>query len=215
MKDTYLVQRLTKPPMTKFLAKAEQVFGGGMLQLSPTAWKLLQTIFGIDYMGAAEYEFGSLPASLQQFVQKPEELETHVLVLKPNEIKPNYMREVAARDARRKELVEAKQQGKRAKKASPFAPPNEATIYILCRKQHLEEVIKRIRLLAKDEIRVKCGANFTHALDPASDYDRRVCGWYELDNGFFFFLDKVMWEKAVRLFKDGEYDDEVFEEGSR
>jgi hypothetical protein len=30
--------------------------------------------------------------------------------------------------------------------------------------------------------------------------DERTCGWLELDNGFMFFTDKEMFDKAVVLF---------------
>ena len=41
---------------------------------------------------------------------------------------------------------------------------------------------------------------FAAALDPATDYDRETIGWFELDNGFFYFLDKDAFEGTCQLF---------------
>jgi len=66
---TWLLQRLKKsrynPDSKSPLAKAHRVFGGGMLGLNEKQWDLLDPIFEIDYMGAAEFEFGTIPKCLK------------------------------------------------------------------------------------------------------------------------------------------------------
>lgn len=176
MKTTWLIQRLKPRPATPFMAKVEQVFGGGALQLKPDAWKLVQNIFGIEYMGAAEFEFGSLPKSWQALAADAKELGPFELRLH----------------------------------AHPETP-----VYVLCRKKQREDVINILTELALDKLRLKERAYFKEVLDPKNkeqEFPITTCGWYELNNGFFFFLDKEMWEKTTKLFRDGEYDDEVLEE---
>lgn len=175
MRNTWLVQRLNKKPTSAFLAKAEQVFGGGALQLKPEAWALLQSIFGIDYMGAAEFEFGALPKSFQELMRDSERLIAFEMSV------------------------------------TPFP---DATVYVLCRKEHEVGAREIIELIAQDKLRLKESTYFQRAFDPTvqkGDLSTRTCGWYELNNGFFFFKDKEMWEKTVKMFKDGEYDDEALE----
>jgi len=172
MRQTWLVQRLNKKPTSSFLAKAEQVFGGGALALKPEAWKLLQSIFGIDYMGAAEFEFGALPKSFQELARDSQNLITFEMRTKP----------------------------------FPDAP-----VYVLCRKEHEVGAREIIELIAQDKLKLKESTYFRRAFNPTvqkGDLATRTCGWYELNNGFFFFLDKEMWEKTTKLFKDGECDDD-------
>ena len=46
---------------------------------------------------------------------------------------------------------------------------------------------------------LKEGLRLTYALRPTNDWDRDVCGWLELDNGFMFFIDEEMWEETIDL----------------
>lgn len=73
LEDTYLVQRLGEPYKTKSLLSAvgeSFSFGGGYKNggLSDDAFKLIREIFSFDYMGAAEYEFGAVPAFFRTMV---------------------------------------------------------------------------------------------------------------------------------------------------
>ena len=62
MKRTYLIQRLCKPIGRPSLFS----FGGGLKNggLSDEAMSQLKGIFSFDYMGAAEFEWGAVPAAL-------------------------------------------------------------------------------------------------------------------------------------------------------
>lgn len=62
MERSRLIQRLNKPaPPTPF------AFGGGLPNggLPEQAAKTISAIFSFDYMGAAEFEYGAVPAALQ------------------------------------------------------------------------------------------------------------------------------------------------------
>ena len=62
MDRSFLIQRLEKPsgPPNPF------TFGGGLKNggLSNQAASLLSTLFSFDYMGAAEFEWGAVPAAI-------------------------------------------------------------------------------------------------------------------------------------------------------
>lgn len=206
MYSTYRVQRLKQPPKSEWHAKASQVFGGGMLQLGGDAWKLLQSAFDIEYMGSAEYEFGALPKSLSAFHDDHEKLEAFEFVVERKFIKKNSSRATAEQDARRKVITAAKAAGLTPPRKKPPKKgdlPGDATVYVICRREHREEVQQRILELAGDKTRTKGANHVARALDPVSEYDRNTCGWYELDNGFFFFTDRTMWERTTALFLQG------------
>ncbi|MBT4376649.1 hypothetical protein HOD29_04710 [archaeon] len=62
MKNTYLIQRLSKP--TGFVNPFS--FGGGLVNggLSDEAMDLVKDIWDFDYMGSAQFEMGKVPTSL-------------------------------------------------------------------------------------------------------------------------------------------------------
>ena len=80
---------------------------------------------------------------------------------------------------------------------------NTAPVYYLCALDHREDVESRIMKFGKDEwsreINTKECVGLQDAID-ASKYSRSL-GWLELDNGYFFFIDKDMWEKTCELFE--------------
>ncbi len=194
MMTTYLVQRLHSPPKNDHMALAEQVFGGANLQLGPEAWKLLQAIFSFDYMGAAEYEFGTIPRCLKALAADRESLVAFEMVVPAKAIEPNWNRRFPARTTK----------GKPKKKQPLQTPVAARTVYCLARQDHVVHVQETIISLASGKLPTKNSSGFPMALDPMSDFDRRTCGWLELDNGYFFFLDKTMWRKTVQLFTGKE-----------
>jgi hypothetical protein len=188
--STHLVQRLGPPPKSERMALAEQVFGGRMVRLSPEGWKTVQKFFSIDYMGAAEYEFGTIPECLKELVKDAEVLRAFTFVVPAKAIEPNWNRK---RDARTKA-------GKVAKKQPKHPPVADREVYVLCREGHIEGVKERILALAGNKLRLKCGSNFSYALDPIGETHLNTVGWLELDNGFFFTIDKDMWRGVTGLF---------------
>lgn len=71
--SSWLVQRLTKPFKTSnpLLRDNPFSFGGGPRNggLSDDAMGLIRDIFGFDYMGAAEFEWGAVPEALQRIAK--------------------------------------------------------------------------------------------------------------------------------------------------
>lgn len=190
MNSTYLVQRLEAPPKSEPAARMLQAFGGGNLGFSPAAWKVLQSHVSISYMGAAEYEFGAIPQCLQELARDADDLGAFSLIVPAEAIKPNALRRPVAKTETRK-----------GSKKQPAQPPvTDREVFVLCRKTQKTGVIERILLLAGDMVPTKMRPEFAEALDPSPEYPVRTIGWLELDNGFFFFLDKEMWSGMTQLF---------------
>lgn len=202
MKETFLVQRLNKPIKKTGgpLDNAHRVLGGGMLQLSEKVWNVLDPIFTIDYMGSAEFEFGAIPNTLQGLLRDKEELCAFQFEIKAKDIRPSWDRTWAAQDARTAELKAAKEAGIKPKRAKKVKALKGRTVYVLCRKEHKEQVVDTIKRMAAGKQSLKDSAMFCEALDPTKDYHLKTQGWLELNNGFFFFVDEAMWKATTELF---------------
>lgn len=196
-----------------------QVLGGGMLQLRDDAWKLLQTVFDLDYMGAAEYEFGSLPHSLQRL--STGSCEAWSYVFRGTDIKPPYWRTYAIETLRRKEIREAREakvkpprrNEKKLLALANLSPISDKTVYVFGPTGHRgEEVQEMLRRIAVGEVPTKGANRFGEFLDPDPDRgafgDRPVVGWFDLDNSLFWFLDREIWKNTVRIFT-GEFPHEA------
>lgn len=179
MERSYLIQRLNKPirsPEGETLV-SPFAFGGGYKNggLSDNAISLVKDIFSFDYMGAAEFEFGAVPKALNVIAVAAEakKLVADSFVIPANEI----------------ELIFGK---------GSF---DDTEVYILCQGSDLEEVKERVRAcFGKDHPRTKEVTDAARSVDKNNTYRKRPVGWLELNNGFFFFTDKEMWEQTCKLF---------------
>jgi hypothetical protein len=177
MKNSYLIQRLLlpikinkkdkKPPsiLTKLSPFA---FGGGLKNggFGDKAYELLNTLFQFDYMGSAEFEFGIVPETMKKML--------------------------ANKQAYISNLISVRYQYKSWLERSENFQSGIAPVYYICKQAEEEEVRKRIALLAVDNYsntkeRVMLDLSLANSTE-------RVVGWLELDNGFFFFRDKNMYE---------------------
>lgn len=180
MESSWLVQRLTRPPRGTVLAMKDNPFsfGGGLQNggLSDEAMDLLRGIFAFDYMGASEFEWGAVPEALRALASR-DDLVAHTFTIPLAEVEKNW------RDC------------------STAKPPGEATVFLLAPAPFAEEAERRIRLWASGKgERLKESTRLSSALRPIEEWDRDVCGWLELDNGFAFFTDEEMWRKTCALF---------------
>jgi hypothetical protein len=91
---------------------------------------------------------------------------------------------------------------KQAKKLTAYPlDVDDHRLYVLCQQAHADEVSERITGWATERYNdLKEQTRLSSALNPERDWDREVCGWLELDNGFFFFTDEAMWRATARLF---------------
>lgn len=82
-----------------------------------------------------------------------------------------------------------------------FGEHPEGAVYYICPKSYENGVRKTIGALLKDEnnydTKRYCGLK-----DSLDSRDKSNCsvGWLELNNGYFFFIDKDMFEKTKQLF---------------
>lgn len=183
MRSSWLVQRLEKPHRVTFAGVTTDSpfsFGGGLRNggLSSEAMELLRGVFSFDYMGAAEFEWGAVPEALKRMAA--ESLEAWSFSFPLTEVAPNW----------------------RDKDA--LTPDGDATIYVVSRPEWRSEIKARVRLWSSEGYgsRLKEQTHLCSVLRPSAndEFPSRVCGWLELDNGFFFFTDKAMWEATARLF---------------
>lgn len=186
MRITFLIQRLKRPRhATGPLAKAHRVFGGGMMALSEQQWDFVDQAFEIDYMGAAEYEFGSFGKAMQMLMEANERVAFGIVI-----------------DRKDVALNGSRSFNKKLKKAD--APSEPAVVYVLCQTGLRDEIEKRIRQLANDGIEslrwVRDDTFMHRTLDPLNEWDEKTVGWLEIDNGFFFFTDKEMWRAVCAWF---------------
>ena len=183
MKNTYLVQRLKKPFKSENkLTKLSNVFafGGGLVNggIPEEGMKTIKDIFRFDYMGSAEFEFGAVPEALSKIAENFEKLIAFTLHA-PYEHKNWYLET-------------------NAKGIKP--------IYVICEKEHRDEIVIRIKGFAKkdyNDTKERICLNESLAKEKIDDI-ADIVGWLELDNGFFFFSDKEMFNKTCKLFDVNE-----------
>lgn len=200
---SWLVQRLQRPFGRS--AAGPFTFGGGLKNggLSDGAMALLQGVLEFDYMGAAEFEFGSVPAAFKRLAKYAEagELTTREIVIPLSEVQPDWLE--IPRGARHETRKHWKMDG-------------EKTVYVLARESWHEAVEERIRFWAANRwaTETKESLGLASALRPAAGTEtkwvaegREACGWLELDNGFMFFTDKDMFDGVCRIFGVGTEDE--------
>lgn len=182
----YLVQRLLPPSQNKFgNVRVDQVFafGGGGSGLSKEAWELLKPLFEFDYMGAAEFEFGAFPKSLEKFLK--------------------HKRVAFAIDIKKKDIGDSFDRRYQQKDQPPPPEKKDGKVFILCRedqKDFAEDVVRIFAKGGRDVIDTKEAVLLDSALDRVREDLRHAVGWYELKNGFFFFTDESMFERTKKLF---------------
>lgn len=174
---SWLVQRLEAPTQRDNPFS----FGGGLRNggLSAEAMQLLRSVWSFDYMGAAEYEFGAVPQALETLA-KSKTLIAFALHDVEGQPPPKWM---LPRGEKPSKLVQS------------------GTVYVLCpseMRQHVEALVRAEASEVCGTGKIRDGSNLWSALfAPAST---RVRGWLELDNGFLFFTDREMFERACRVF---------------
>lgn len=178
MKETWLIQRLRKPVSEE---KVRFMLGGGH-GLTKEARQILRAAFQFEYMGSAEFEFGSVPDALERIIEKHKSFVTAQVEIPLSKIhidsweKDHYRRP---------------------------AGKTIGTVYIFCQKDHLDYAKGLVFKLATDENshslkeRSYLKYGFLEAVDRSSS---DTCGWMEMNNGFFFFTDLKMFQDTLVLF---------------
>lgn len=189
--EPWLIQRLKRPfGDNRDLGARIFAFGGGLRNggLTKEALELLQEIFNFDYMGSAEFEYGSVPKALRSMVASALDLSTSSFEIDQGDIIVDKW-----------EMKYFKKPVKGLKK----------TVYLLAKKTHQEPAEKYIRKLCDvAPPRLKEHPMFRNTLlepsDPNEDWRRETQGWLDLNNCLFFFTNKDMFEKTCALFMGKE-----------
>lgn len=179
MRRSWLIQRLRKPSDSTIVNAF--AFGGGIKNggLTDEAMKLVQQVCSVDYMGAAEFEFGIFQETLEKIV-------IDIKQFIAGSFKVDYRYDHRGWGEEPSKLYEGKKR-----------------VYYLCQKEDEEEVKARISKWAMKEpygdTKESIALNMSMSDMPRESY-QEIVGWLELDNGFMFFTDKKMWRGACKMF---------------
>ena len=135
----------------------------------------MSKVFSFHYMGAAEFEFGALPEAVNKVLADKVDYVTGCT-------KAKWESENWETRKMKKGIGE---------------------VFYICHKDHVDEVISRIKTWAKGKHVPPYHTKERVRLDDAFAND---CfkGWFEYDNGFLFFTDKEMFEGTKAIFGIGE-----------
>lgn len=80
----------------------------------------------------------------------------------------------------------------------------DVTIYIIAHEDWLPDIKVLINLFATDPYgkqtpHIKRGVHLEARINDKSEYSKDQVGWFELDNGYFFFLDEEMFQNTAKL----------------
>jgi hypothetical protein len=164
-------------------------FGLGGGGFSANIINSLLPIMNFDYMGAAEYEFGAVPKSISAMMEMTGDKEIAQSVIQI--------------DARKIKVYDPG--------LSPFE--GSSAVYIIGSMDNINEIETRVKLIIEDEenlsrysrkessgimLRDYCGAG-KEIRDGWKENDARSSiSWLELDNGFFFSIDKNMTDSFMQ-----------------
>jgi hypothetical protein len=165
MEPSRLVHRLEAP---RGGVANPYTFGAGMVGGGFRAEGLarLRGVFEFAHMGSAQYEFGA------------------------------PQRTMAALWEDKAQLVSFEMKVKAGNRMHSKHEQQRESVYVICRQQDRAEVMTRIKAWARfgggsQQYRTRDSVSLDYALrEDLEDYSTR--GWLELDNGFFFSVDKKM-----------------------
>lgn len=184
LRHSWLLQRLQAPVPHP---EVSRVFGNSNVLMTPDAWKLLDEICSVDYMGAAEYEGSGISESIYQLGKWREEneLTSFAILIAPDERTLNYDRKY------------------KLSRGLVCPPAKTVCVYGICNSELNLEIQQRVRMLCAYEHawNIKRGAKLDVALDPnGADPRHLAVGWLDLRNRFLFFVDENIWRNFCRLF---------------
>lgn len=193
MDRTQLIQRLETPiGDVDVFGDDPYINAGGIANwgLTDEAMKLLRGIVKFDYMGAAEFEWSAIPKGLKKIADHAQ----------AGELIGTYI-SIPLAEVERTFFDKANE-----------PPEGVGTVWIICREEDLVEVERRIKAWAANDYD-RFGAHDsdpqwwlcepTHlnaALRSNPSWPSKICGWLELDNGFFFFTNGDMFMNVRALF---------------
>lgn len=173
--SSYLIQRFVRPAeeaTKEMFAKLDRnLLPDG--KYNESMREVLRHIVKLDYMGSAEFEFGSVPESIKAMLKNRSNLGVDTVTI-TYDAKSWAPEEVAQRSGKR-------------------------TLYIIGDKSDLPEIKQRIIDLAGDKIQCK---EVTYISKSCAElgYGAAVRGWQDIDNHFMFFKSMKMFNEFRRFF---------------
>lgn len=171
--QSWLVHRLNKP-FDKPKGAIPCVIKNGTIDLNVMK-EARPGLWEWDYMGSSEFEWGAVPKALKEFAAQPD-LTSFVVKVPITDIRRPCGTKVGVTD-----------------------PDDKITFYAIGAAAKKDEISERIRELAAHKCHLKEGTRIDHAVFETL-LDKRTRGWFEMDNHFFFFMDKDMFHDARNLF---------------
>jgi hypothetical protein len=188
MNEPYLIQRMTKPTRKNGKVFDNPFnFGGGYVNggFTEKAWAIIKEIVAFDYMGAAEFEFGSLPKSFGEIVKNHATYGAGEITI--NKIPVYYICSAEMQETVRDWIKGLAKDKFHLKCSSGF---KRAVGYLdKWDNDYLEKEKK------KDK-------NFV-------PYWEKTIGWIDIRNHYMFFTDKETYDKLVELFRIGIPDEKI------
>lgn len=197
-KNVYLIQRLQKPFEESNMLTAlsnSLSFGGGLVNggFSKEAWELVHRICRFDYMGSSEYEWGEVPRAIASIATRAKDFVAFTIEIDYKNVAKPWHRESIQR------MVGPRGGKERDVRVTVPERAGKQTVYILSHTEDAKFAEKTIRASALDKLRCKERDGFSRALDPIDRWDSENCGWLELEYGFMFFTNKLMFENFSSL----------------
>lgn len=175
MNNSYLIQRLLKKEID---LPTNLAFGLGGGQFKTHELDIIRKAFSFDYMGSSEFEFGAVPKSMNRIWDHKEQFVC-------GRVKLHYKYE----DYFSREKDEG-----------------NGFVYYICRKEDESEVKARLAKWAMEDnpyvnhTKERIGLSWAMSkVKPEASF--RPQGWIEIDNDFFFFIDKKMFKQTARIFR--------------
>ena len=176
MRRSHLIQRLETPWELLNCEINPFSFGGGMKNggFTDEAMKMLSKVTSFDYMGSAEFEFGKVPETLSSIFNSLSEFTTKKI-------------EVSFKAQKWGETEICK---------------GKAPVWIICKKEDIEEVKERIEYYAITDYNTNqyTTKEMVFLNSSLAGHKEKLQGWLELDNGFMFFSKEEMFDNFVQLF---------------
>lgn len=175
--DVWVVQRLRKP--TRHVNPFS--FGGGGSGINPDVMSYMTSnLFSFDYMGSAEYEYGTPREAFHELVEERESYEKFEFDLPLSGVEvDSWMKKTEGYSSARKGSVK---------------------VYLICKPSQLKEVTEFIAGDAKGKAFLKEPTQFSAAIRTE---DSDVIGWMDFRNVFLYFTDEVTRDKAYEALIEG------------
>lgn len=181
-KRPYLFQKLITPEQNLWTK-----FGGGLPTggIPSKQYKELTNIFDFDYMGAAEYEFGSLGESYTRFKKDSDNIRSENL-----------------------KFQVSKKENKLSYKGSSNIRVRKVELHVLYRPDSINknQCIEFIEGVYNGKYRIKAGCNIkTVVSNKALDDNYKpynTLGWWDINNDMIIFIDEDVKNKTLQFFKE-------------